>query len=315
MANDTFMTFVYVRIVRGAGDMIMCRPAIIGNIRKFPNSRHVLHCLDTTSPLARDIKNLEIVEFNSTGTQQFDMNVYEKLLAESARLICKYGKNVKAYELITECQYETENAPYTIQNGKYIPTGKHINISRQEIWCDQVGVPFDMNNYDVNFFDSEHDYADSIMGAFQYEPMLMIHLKSADDWRSYKYPNQFIDYFAKKWDGLVVVLDHEYQGIRKNVIMLNEKDIRKVWCLISKAQALIGVDSFGIHASGSTGVATYGMFGPTDPDCRLRYPKAVSSGAYLKCNIQYCWYQHCKHIPCLKARTPKWYWNDTKRIL
>jgi hypothetical protein len=314
MANDFIVTYCYQRITRGFGDMIMLRPCIVGNIHKFPNARHILHCLKSTSALVRDIVGLEIIEFDdSILGRSFDMQVYQRLLAESASLVSKYGSDVKVYELITECAYESENAPYVIENGKYVSTGKKIMLSRQALWCDQVGVSFDMDNYNVHFFDSELDYADSVMSKFQYEPMLMIHLKSADAWRSYKYPDSFIDYFAKRWDGLVVALDHEYKGIRKNVIMLNEKDIRKVWCLISKAHLLVGVDSFGIHASGSVNVQTYGIFGPTDPDTRLEYHKATSCGAYLKCDYQYCWYQNCKYVPCMNARTPKWYWNDIER--
>jgi ADP-heptose:LPS heptosyltransferase len=309
MAND--VTVVYIRLVRGAGDMIMLRPAIIGSMKQNPQARHVIHCLENTAPLVRDIQGLEIVTFDPTGTQHFDMGVYQKLLSQSKSLISKYGKDVITYELISECQYETDNAPYIIENGKYVPTGKKIMLSRQVLWCDAVGVSFDMQNYNVKFFPSEYDFADRFLRGL--ENPLVIHLKSVDKSRSYQYIDCFIEFFAKKHDGHIVVLDHNYHGTRKNVIELKSDDIRKIWCAISVCKILIGIDSFAIHAGGSTNVFTYGIFGQTDYKCRLLYPKVAHSNPYIQCPVQPCWYQPCKHVPCMNARTPKWYWNDIEK--
>jgi hypothetical protein len=308
MRDGGFMIFCYQRLTRGLGDAIMLRPAIIGSMKQNQQDRHVLHCLSSISCLFRDIQWLEIVEFDSTGTQQFDMKVYEGLLLQSRKLISHYDGLVRVFQLsISESEYEYNNAPYQVVKGQYVPTGKKIEISRQIIWCSVVGVPFSTENYHVLFFDAEHEYADKFL-ADKSNP-LVIHLKSVDKARSYKYPDAFIEYFAKRWDGYVIIMDGEYRGTRKNVVALKD-EIRKAWAVISKATALIGIDSFGIHASGSTGVSTYGIFGQTDPKCRLLYPRAVSSGSYEKCSIQPCWYSCCKYVPCLNARKPSWYWED-----
>ena len=303
------MIFCYQRLTRGLGDAIMLRPAIIGSMVKHPEARHVLHCLKNTSPIFRDIVGLEIVEFpDGKLAKGFDNDAYCKLVLESRKLISRLDGEMTIFQLSkSESEYEYENAPSQIVNGKYVPTGKKIELSRQDIWCNIVDVPFSIDNYNIKFFDAEYEYADKFL-ADKSNP-LVIHLKSVDKARSYKYPDTFIDYFAKKWDGYIIVLDGEYRGLAKNVLTL-KADIRQVWCVISKCSALIGIDSFGIHASGSTGVKTYGMFGPTDPRCRLLYHRAISSDSYEKCSVQPCWYKNCQYVPCLNARKPSWYWED-----
>jgi hypothetical protein len=294
----------------------MLRPAIIGSIKARPDDRHILHCLRSTSAIFRDIQSLEIVEFEDGKlAKAFDYEEYCKLIAESRQITNKYGKDINIIELISESSYESENAPYNIENGKYIATSNRIELSRQEIWCQAIGVPFGIDNYDIKFFPSELEFVDKVIKGFP--DALVIHLKSIDAWRTYHYADAFIEYFAKKWDGNIILLDHVYKGLYSNVIEL-KTDIRKVWAVISKCKALIGIDSFGIHASGSTGVFTYGMFGPTDAKCRLLYSKAVSSSSYNKCGLQPCWYKPCRHVPCLNARKPSWYWdnfNEKKRII
>ncbi len=302
------MIFCYQRLTRGFGDAIMLRPAIIGSMKARPDDRHILHCLKSTSAIFRDIAGLEIVEFEDGKlAKSFDYEEYCKLVLESRKLVSRLDGEITIFQLSkSESEYEFDNAPYVIQNGKYVATGKRIRLSRQEIWCRIVGVRFSRENYNVIFFDSELEYADRFLQGT--DNPLVIHLKSVDKARSYQYPDAFIEYFAKRWDGNIILLDHAYKGLFSNVIEL-KADIRKVWAVISKCRALIGIDSFGIHASGSTGVFTYGMFGPTDAKCRLLYPKAVSSGGYDKCGLQPCWYRNCQHVPCINARKPSWYWD------
>jgi len=301
------MIFCYQRLTRGYGDAIMLRPAIIGSMVKYPEARHILHCLKSTSPIFRDIQGLEIITFEDGKlAKAFDYDEYCKLVLESRKLINRLDGEITIFQLSkSESEYEFDNAPYVIENGKYVATGRRIRLSRQDIWCRIVGVPFSIENYNVKFFDSELEYADRVLSNLV-NP-LVIHLNSVDKARSYKYPDAFINYFAKKWDGDILVLDHEYRGTAKNVFLL-KADIRKAWAVISKCKALVGIDSFGIHASGSTGVFTYGIFGPTDPKCRLLYKQAVSSSGYDKCGLQPCWYCNCQHVPCINTRKPSWYW-------
>lgn len=303
------MIFVAQRLVRGFGDAIMLRPAIIGNMLKHPLARHILHCLKSTSCIFRDIQGLEIIEFEDGKlAKAFDYEEYQKLVLESRKLISRLDGEITIFQLSkSESEYEFDNAPYVIENGKYVATGRRIRLSRQEIWCKIVGVRFSRENYKCQFFDSELEYADKFLADL--DNPLVIHLNSVDKSRSYRYPDAFIDYFAKPWQGHIIVLDHEYRGTRNNVIMLSA-DIRKVWAIISKCRALVGVDSFGIHAGGSAGIFTYGIFGPTDPKCRLLYSNAVSSSSYDKCGLQPCWYLNCQHVPCINARKPNWYWRD-----
>ena len=84
----------------------------------------------------------------------------------------------------------------------------------------------------------------------------------------------------------------------------------------------VGPDSWGIHAFGSTEVPVYGIFGPTDPKCRMLYSEPYWSPEYRRCGKQYCWYKPCedkitktKRFPCINSRTSLFYYNDIKRKL
>lgn len=297
----------YERITVGRGDAIMTRPAIIGNIKRFPGRRHIVHVHPSIAPLYADIEGLEIVAFEDKKLE----NRYSQSRAKAEK---EYNLG-NYYRLSDPCaNYEIENAPYILEKGQYIPSGKTIGKSRQEIFCEVVGVKFDMSNYDVKFTPEELEFADNFLRD-KPNPMA-VHVYTTDKWRDYKFMPQLIDYIAEHWDGSIVTIAPKYRHKRgKNIHALIESDIRKVWAVISRCRFLVGPDSFGVHASGSVGIPTYGIFGPISPQCRLQYPIAAWSPRYEHCPLQYCWYTRCKKLPCLNGRTAAWYWNDITRQL
>jgi hypothetical protein len=208
--------------------------------------------------------------------------------------------------------YETENLPY-------------ITKSRQEIFCETVGVKFSQCNYNVKFTNEELEAADNLLQ--KHSRCIGVHLRSAEKWRDFRYVNvakrkirmfNIVELLAKKFDGYIVTFDGgiKYDGRRKNVISFAEEDIRLKWAIASKMLVGIGPDSAYVHMFGSAGVPTYGIFGPTDPRIRLLYPNCYYSPRYYKCGYQYCWYLYprCRYnIGCINSHASRFYVKDILR--
>ena len=130
-----------------------------------------------------------------------------------------------------------------------------------------------------------------------------------------------VEYIAKRYYGTIVTFDTEwkYEGRLKNVKSLVHKNFRYVWAVMSRMLLGIGPDSVGVHAWGSTGVPVYGLFGPTDPRVRLKYPYiAYPDIGGCPYHNQYCWYDICRKgnkpmVYCLNRRSVRYYWKDIKR--
>ena len=277
----------------------MLRPAIIGHIKKYPHERHILHIMDCVAGIFEDIEGLEIVPLHGSSSN-IRINYSEQKIRQY--------KNPIVFKL-SDCdaRYEMDHIDNLIK-------------SRQEIYCDVVGVKFSKNNYNIKFTNEETQRAlDFIDG----RDCIGVHLKGAEKWRDYLYVNikkgqlkmwNVVDRLAKKYDRYVVTFDNhlQYKGSRKNVLSFISNNVRDTLAVMSLCKAGIGPDSFGVHGFGACGVPVYGMFGPTNPAVRLKYYNAFWCPRG-DCEYQYCWYKYtqCKNgIGCLNARTSKFYVDD-----
>ena len=345
---------LYERIHTGYGDGIMLRPAIIANMKRYPERRHIIHTYADTAPIYKDIDNLEVVTIKESKALNHEKaNVYR--LGVSLRLALKYDSVANFYALSSPCaDYESERSPFDAREKhrtKYfferfdgylptllprlkskdivkrmaVPTGRSIIKSRQQIFCDVVGVPFTLGNYNVQFSMEEEQYANSIVG--DVGDFVAVNLKASTPVRDYKYMDALVDYTAARENAVCITdYDAEYRGKRSNVFLIGNKDIRKAWAVISRAKWFIGPDTFGVHAAGSTGVSTYGIFGPTDPKCRLTHYKHAAwndkwktrilrRGMRRGCGRQYCWYKPCRFISCINLKPPGYYYHDAVKKL
>lgn len=302
------VTHKYIRPVSGIGDAVMLRPALVANIKKFPDDRHIIYSVYPYSELYKDIVGLEVIDTQG-ATLDNKLELIESEL----------GEGDVYYNVYNSCAiYETENQPYKVVYDKYgkaeaIPSGRHIILSRQQIWCSVIGVDFDVNNYDVIFSEEELHKASYYKGYGRY---MFLHMESADSWRSYQYRQMLVDYFAKKYDGYVFVLDQHFQylGKCKNVVTFGTVPIRVMWAIIANATLMVGVDSAGVHLAGSAKVPTFGIFGSTDPKMRLLYDRVAwleKFSRIRKCR-QPCWYLPCKHLSCLKSVSPRRIYKSVK---
>lgn len=316
-------TRLYRRVTRGFGDAVMLRPAIIGNMRKYPNDRHILHIHHKVAPIFYDIQNLEIFEL--TGTKdpipRLEYVSQPKFFEDEEGNKVRYKQSlyhqmiggdltddVEVYELSTPCaEYETKNMP-------------NVQLSRQQIYCYVVGVDFSIDDYNVSFDNSEIEFADTFLRNFS-GSLVGIHPRSFDIWRDYRYMTLFdrrnkmtdlIKLISKKINGYVIVFDDSDDFIvNKNVIRCYNKDVRRTWAIMSRMNLGIGIDSMGIHLMGSCDVPVYGIFGPTDPSKRLLYSNAGWNEKSFDC--QYCWYRPCDSVYCMNSKSVEYYWDDIKR--
>lgn len=343
---------LYERIHTGLGDGIMLRPAIIANMQRYPERRHILHIYSGVACIFEDIEGLEIVPIkHSKNMCDVDKEAQERYFLSYMRSKDYNISNV--YMLSTPCaDYESDHSPFEsvikekkrlcftrslgLYYGMYkrtlprlslyrkvlnyaVPTGNKIRKSRQQIFCETIGVSFSLDNYNVKFSDKELYLANNVINGSG--DVIGIHMRTSTHQRDYKYMIDLVEHVASKVNA-VITFDSkwEYTGRRSNVIS-SLHGIREKWAIISKLKMLIGPDSFGIHAAGSLGIPTYGMFGPTDPACRLtHYKNAAWNGKWrlpvlrrgfrLGCGRQYCWYKPCKARMCLNARSPQYYWNN-----
>lgn len=290
---------VFKRVTRGFGDALMLRNAIVGRIRSNPNIRYVLHIYSNVADIFTDIKGLEVVPLS--GSSHNVMNSYSESLCKN------YGRYI-VYDL-SDCdaKYECANMD-------------HIVKSRQEIYCNELGITFSKKNYGMDFSNEELQVALDVVGDRE---CIGIHLKGAEKWRDYRFINikrnqlkmwNIVERLAKYYDGYIVTFDNElsYSGRRKNILSFVSPNIRHTLAVMSLMRIGIGPDSFGVHGFGFLGVPVYGIFGPTDPAIRLKYNNAYWSPK-SDCPYQYCWYKYmsCKTgISCLNARTSKFYTTD-----
>jgi len=264
-----------------------------------------------------DIPGLEIIGLEGGSALDGIINL---AMLHKSRLLSETYSEPAVYHLSRPCaEYEMKTMPF-------------VDKSRQEIFCDVVGVGFDMNNYKVGFFDHELEFADIFLKGMQ--RCIGIHAKSIDAWRNYRFTvvkkgqnkmYALAEYIARRFDGYVVVFDHEspYYTNRTNIVSLVTKNVRYMWSVMSRMLLGIGIDSFGVHAFGSTEVPVYGIYGPTDPDCRLKYKYAASSASWCRKRCKrkevvkggFCWYNPCQHQPCINNVLPGTYWKDIKRKL
>jgi len=347
LRSDSQAIEVYERIHTGLGDGIMLRAAIVGNMKRHPTRRHILHIWKGVACIFSDIARLEIVPIIHPEYIKEEKAQTSFRYTYSELLISRYRNVANVYELSTPCaDYETANKPYNSVDKHYkrlvikkdyfqtgfprlhikhgtkqmaVATGNRIDKSRQQIFCDVVGVEFSMDNYNVKFTEKEMSVASRVLKGKGYT--VGVQMRSSTQSRDYKRMVELVEYIAGKVD-TVITFDQswKYTGKKKNIIS-STHGVREKWAITSLLDMFIGPDSFGVHAAGSVGVPTYGIFGPTDPECRLAdYKNAAWSpkwklptfrgGLKLGCGRQYCWYSSCKFRGCINARSPKFYWND-----
>jgi len=271
------MNHIYRRLTRGKGDAIMCRAGIVENIRRRPECGHY-------------------VQFNNDV-----IDIFSDMPVDLLPFIDGVTDPNNQIADLHPCKIHDLSMPCINYEMQCIGNGRPIVLSRQEVFANVIGVPF-KSSYEVNFTDEEEAFAEAFLYGMK-NPIGM-HTKSVSEARSYPYVKTLYKELKKLSD--VVYFDpfDEYRG--KEIRRFIGLDYRKMWCVISHLSLMVAVDSFLLHCAGSTGVPLYGIFGSTDPACRLKYDTiSLINPKYSKCKRAYCWYSPCKFNFCMYSLSAK----------
>lgn len=276
-------SIVLYRNVGGIGDAVMITPAITALRKEFGfGIKIIVVAIPYIAPI---FFNNPYIDYIVNG-QQFESidscrNFFESLGSLFVGLSNPCPSAI----------YESDNEPT-------------IYKSRQELFCEACGVDFDKNNSRI--FISEQDNEVSL-NAIPFDKYVVIHCSSNSRFRDL--PNYHTDYLIRyisdqMYPHGVVLISHNWKykhHRRKNIIRVIHPPLQHTIAVINNSLGLIGADSMGVHVAGALNKPSYGIFGMTDPKCRMLYPIADWYKGYTRCKRQYCWYHPCIFRFCLKS--------------
>jgi len=272
---------VITRILGGIGDCVMVRPAVNAFITQNPQTEVYIR---TSKPLDEIFQDLPVAG----------------ILLDAPNFECE------EFDLNSPClDYELSNHPFVVVNNKkLVKRDKNIVLSRQEVFCNKLGVKFDISNYNVRFTDKELEFANEYTKGLN--NLLIVHCNSNEPSRNYRYEIALLDYLSKKWDGNILAIRPKKEPINSKILVWGGNySLRQLWAVMNHAKVFIGVDSGPIHMAGALGIPVYGIFGPIDPAIRLKYKRAFWKPITCKhSNNIPCWYTPCKGAYCMN-RYPK----------
>lgn len=289
---------VVYRPIGGVGDAVMTLPAISALRKEWGDEMPiVVICIDYVEPIYRHHPDVNAVI-------QINQNEIESTAIEKAFELMDVGCIL--YPLYHPC-------PASLYENSHSP---EIKRSRQAIFAEMCDVAFTGDSYKLQ--SKERDV--EIAAHFGLDRYIVVHLRSHDYWRDYpkiltKALLGKLVRWGKRYDIRVVSVDSTLDYEVKGVLAIHNMHLDGVIGLIDGALLTIGPDSAMVHIAGALGGDLLGIYGPTDPDVRLKYQGANSIGVYSKCNRQYCWYGPCRSKFCLKTLPPSKIARKAKEIL
>ena len=133
-----------------------------------------------------------------------------------------------------------------------------------------------------------------------------------DGWRDYPYPEAL----AKELSSLGRVVWIHTEPLMTKYAEDFKGTLRDLMVRIKSLDLMVAVDTAAVHIAGALGTTVYGLFGPTDPELRIKsYPSSFWLPKYQKCGRAYCWYDPCKWRFCLQSLKPKTIQKKVKVLL
>lgn len=289
---------VVYRPIGGVGDAVMTLPAISALRKEWGDEMPiVVMCIDYIEAIYRHHPDVNAVI-------QIDPKEIESIAIERAFELMDAGCIL--YPLYHPC-------PASLYENSHSPA---IKRSRQAIFAEMCDVSFNGNSYKLQ--PKERDV--EIAAHFGLDRYVVVHLRSHDYWRDYpkiltKALLGKLVQWGKRYDIRVVSVDSTLDFQVKGVLAIHNMHLDGVIGIIDGSLLTIGPDSAMVHIGGALGGDILGIYGPTDPDVRLKYPGANSIGTYPKCKRQYCWYGPCRSKFCLKTLPPSKIFAKAKEIL
>ncbi len=294
--------YVIYRDVGGIGDASMILPSITALRRQVgENELIIVATVPYCFPIYINNPNIDyIIDSTKWDNGKTIPDSVTMMADEFIREFNNYGAVV--FRLSNKCpcaSYEVKNCSKDVTD---------IVTPRQKIFADSIGVEFSEDDYCLIPTDSELDSASNLIEFSRY---IVLHAHSNDKSRDYPefLNNALIKVLSSlgrdKDFGVVVLQKEKVKYKESNIKYLYNLEFRKVIAIIKRSMGLIGPDSMGVHVAGAMGVPNYGIFGPSDPNVRLKYKSSSWNDRFKKCNRQYCWYRPCVLRFCLRTLVPE----------
>lgn len=288
------------RPVGGIGDAVMIMPLITTLRVEWGNSVPIIIlCVDYIEPIFRHHIDVDcVISLTQEEIGRHEDRIKAARLSDAGAII---------YPLYYPCpaaKYEADCNPY-------------IDKSRQAIFAEACDVKFDGGGYNI-VLDEEELNTSRDWGVN--DRYIIVHLRSHDKWRDYpkiltKALLIKLVRLGKKFDFEVLSVDSVFDYDIKKVRAIHHTHLNDIMGLMSGAMMLVGPDSSMVHIAGALDINVLGIFGPTNPEVRLKYSRAYWMKGFERCGRQHCWYTPCRNKYCLKVLKPITVIKRIKNIL
>lgn len=288
------------RPVGGIGDAVMMLPAVTALRTEWGDAVPIIVlCVDYIEPIFRHHPDVDcVISLTQDEIGRYEDRIKAEQLAGAGAIIHPL------YYPCPAAEYEAACNPY-------------IDKSRQAIFAEACDVKFNGGGYNVKLSEEELNTSKDWNIGDRY---VMVHLRSHDKWRDYpKILTQALLIklvkLGTKHDFEVLSVDSVFDYGIKKVRAIHHTHLNSIMGIIAGAMMLVGPDSAMVHIAGALDVDTLGIFGPTDPEIRLKYSRAYWMKGFERCGRQHCWYCPCRNKYCLKTLKPVTVANRVEKIL
>lgn len=317
------MKILAIRQLGGIGDFLSMSPVFRGLKEKFPEARIEL----ATSRLYASGSLLEIAERNPFIDKIHSIEPYDGTTKQTRGTWGKYYKDCpsieesgvyKSADIVIDLNTACVDYEWPAMRSE---TG--IMKPRYQIWCEHAEVsPSDIRPvYKPRFGENKKATSElTALGLDLRKPVVGLGVKAFDPKRGLG-----IKKVEKIADGLtsagiqVVSIDQTAKVGPFNII---GKRISELMPMIGQMDLVITADSGILHMAGTMDTTILGIFGPTDPEMRMKPYRGKAIDAKLLVDCAPCWYLYpclnkstSKQFECMKKIGPELVVEEAKRML
>lgn len=309
-----------VRQLGGAGDALMVSPVFLGLKEKYGKDCHITvatdsHYLGGCLPhLFRHMAHIDEV---------VRVNPFE-FVCSPTRWVRESYRNTPNH-IIPYCITHTDlvidlNVVCALTETAQQPA---VTKHRTDIWCEAAGVNPSCKRPSLILTNEELEFGRTWCDEKLGEGLRVgVVLSAADPRRTWSHAGAFAHELARRGYKVTTIdLLQIVDGITPMIGM----PIIKLAAAIAHLDAVVSPDTGILHVAGALGVPVLGVFGPTDPELRMReYAGSyVNPQAIVDCSP--CWYlygctkKNPKHkdrwFPCLNKLTPQFALHELEAML
>lgn len=299
------MSKPYIFVLRqlgGIGDVIALSCVARGLKEKYPKHRLIygtariylggaLEDIATHNPLWDEVHIFEPFDATDLRTRQVWNKYYSTAPAiEDDLMWQKAGLTVPLNTACVEYEWEAMNAPDNIQKPRY------------QIWCDSAGVVPTSYAPIYRITHEEQKRADALLkeAGLLGKHVVGVGITACDTKRAIGVGKlQAICQGLKDAGCVPVTIDPTFKFEDGTPYLINKR-VAELMPIIKRLSAVISVDSGLLHMAGAVGTPTVGIFGPTDPDMRMRLYKGSAIDGRKLVGCSPCWYKY----PCVGGSAP-----------